>query len=1274
MTDRVWGEASRTLRASAPYRRLLEGLGDVVRLPVAAAAWVAELLADDLERPLLVIVPREADALAWIEAAEMFASRGEGREAVFFPGPSLTPYQEASASLHVRAQEVVALDRIATGRARTVVTTPRALFRRLPDRAAFARGVIEIRPDEDHPLEALGEHLTSYGYRRTDLVSEVGDFAVRGGIVDVYPPGEGLPLRIELFGDTAETIRRFDPMSQRSEERVDVARLLPVLLYPGGTDEAELLAELLVELHGREGAERESDPELGQLLADLRERGESPGWENYLPLLSTRTVGLDDWLGAASPQPHSLEEECGWGRPSLPARGDEGPRERGAIGQRRPSLPARGDEGPRERGAIGQRRPSPPVRGDEGPRERGAIGQRRPSPPVRGDEGPRERGEIRSAPLIVEVDPPALASEAEHYADRLVADYRARIDGGRLAVIPEELEHPPARVEELLARAELRLCDLIAAPAAGLAGGAASAAEPVAIDFGATTTDVFHGQLPRFPQEIDGARSRGERCVIVVAPEHRQGMEELLAGRHVPIGTGPGGVELVEGELERGFRLPAAGVSLYGEHQLLPRALPRRKPSRRTRYGPFISGLRDLKVGDFVVHSDHGIGQFVALRSVGADGLGGAPGSSAAPLPAAVGASSTADQAPVEVMEIAYSNGQRLLLPLSRLDQLQKYSGMEGVSPRLDKLGGTSWNRTKARVKKSMRDMAGELLKLYAERQVAEAPAMARDSDMMAQFEAAFPYEETRDQLEAIAAIKEDLEKRQPMDRLLCGDVGYGKTEVAMRAAFKVVDAGYQVAVLAPTTILTDQHLETFQDRFGDFPVKIEMISRFRSAAEVRQIGKRLASGEIDILVGTHRLLSKDVKIPKLGLLIIDEEQRFGVAQKERLKQLKKDVHVLAMSATPVPRTLQLSLAGVRDLSVIETPPKDRMAVETAVVPYHGEVVREAIEYEIERGGQVYYVHNRVESIEGIQSYLKELVPGVRITVGHGQLDEHELSRRMHAFTRGEYDVLLATTIIENGIDIPNVNTMLVHRADRFGLAQLYQLRGRVGRSNQLAYCYLLIPGDRVLSEPARKRLAAIREFTDLGSGFRIAARDLEIRGAGNLLGAEQSGHIAAVGIETYIKMLEDTVRELQGEAVEEGPSVAIDLPVPMSIPTDYVADENLRMEVYQKLSSGEQDDRELLEELTDRFGPPPPAVHSLLEVAALKRVAEHLRVQSISGRGKKLTIRLRRDSKIDVERLIELVSNREGSSFSPTGVLTVATGGTNMLVVARDTLGELVA
>jgi transcription-repair coupling factor (superfamily II helicase) len=418
------------------------------------------------------------------------------------------------------------------------------------------------------------------------------------------------------------------------------------------------------------------------------------------------------------------------------------------------------------------------------------------------------------------------------------------------------------------------------------------------------------------------------------------------------------------------------------------------------------------------------------------------------------------------------------------------------------------------------------------------------------------------------------------------------------------------------------------------------------------------------------------VAMPRLGLLVVDEEQRFGVAQKERLKQWKKHVHVLAMSATPVPRTLQFSLAGVRDLSVIETPPKDRMAVETAILPFSKEVVREAIEYELERRGQIYYVYNQVETIEKMVTFLRELVPGLRITVGHGQLEERELSRRMHAFTAGEHDLLLASTIIENGIDIPNVNTMIVHRADRFGLAQLYQLRGRVGRSSQLGYCYLLVPADRVLSQNARQRLQALREFSDLGAGFRIAARDLEIRGAGNLLGGEQSGHIASVGIETYLKLLEETIREQRGEAVEEAPSAAIDLPVPMAIPPDYVADANLRMELYRKIAAGESPREDLVAELRDRFGKPPASVLTLLEVAELKRQAETLRVQSISAQNGKLIVRLRRDARVSVERLIELVSERPGSSFSPTGVLTLEApgGGAQLLQLARSTLGELLA
>jgi len=1216
-TTGLWGELSRKLRTGAPYRALLAGVGrgagavegpvDAVRLPVPAAAWVVDLLAADLGRPVLVIVPREADAQAWIEAAELFAPEAEAPPPVYFPGPSLSPYQETDTSLLVRAQEAVALDRLLAPRGRrpVVVSTPRALFRRLPRPRDFLASVVEVREGDEVPLDDLAGQLAEFGYRRSDLVTEVGDFAVRGGIFDVFPPGTDDPLRIELFGDTVETVRRFDPQTQRSEERLagEGVRLLPLSLFASGPAAAARLAAVLAEIAGER-----IGPEAAAHLEGLREAGEFPGWQNYLPLLTgdpdEATASLDELAAEASDEP----------------------------------------------------------------------------------------------PLLVTVDPETLAAEAEHHAATLEADAAARRDHHKLTAPPEALEQPLARVEEALGRARLRIVglDLGARPhapagaagtAAGLraptaptaptaasrptvtpSGGGPAGAPPAAVDFAATTTDRFEGQLPRFPQEVATARDRGDRCVVVASPGHRRRMEELLEGREIALG--PGGCEIVEGELARGFRLPAAGVSVYGELQLLPRAKPQavRAARKRPRYGPFVSSLRDLKVGDYVVHADHGIGQYVALRKVGREG-----GDGHLP-PVLAGHVGAEDAVETEVMEVAYASGKRLLVPLSRLDLVQKFSGIEGVAPRLDTLGGTSWNKTKARVKKSLRDMAGELLKLYAERQIAEAPAMPGDSDLQRQFDAAFVYEESPDQLDAIAAIKEDLGRTRPMDRLLCGDVGYGKTEVAMRAAFKAVDGGYQVAVLAPTTILADQHLETFRRRFSDFPVTVEMISRFRSPAEIREIAKKVAAGKVDILIGTHRLLSKDVRFARLGLVVVDEEQRFGVAQKERLKQLKKDVHVLAMSATPVPRTLQLSLAGVRDLSVIETPPKDRMAVETAILPFDPQLVREAIEYELERGGQVYYVYNRVETIERMLGYLREIVPAVRLTVGHGQLEEGELARRMHAFTAGEYDVLLATTIIENGIDIPNVNTMIVHRADRFGLSQLYQLRGRVGRSSQLAYCYLLVPGDRVLSEAARQRLAALREFTDLGAGFRIAARDLEIRGAGNLLGAEQSGHIAAVGIETYLKMLEETVAELRGEAVPEAPSTAIDLPVPMSIPEDYIADANLRMETYRAIVAGDRADEEILAELADRFGPPPPAVRSLLDVAALKRAAEALRVQSIGSQRGELVIRLRQDARVDVEKLVEIVGSRDGIVFSPNGVLTVAPRGEGLVAVARRTLEEIAA
>ncbi len=1142
----VWQQLSETLRRSEAYRQLSQRLGEVVRLPVSAAAWVLDLLAEDLDRPLLVVVPHEIDAYAWLEAVRLF--RGAQRDAVYFPAPSLSPYQEAETSLLVRAEQSLAVGRVVRGEVATVITTPRALYQRLPRRRDFTPAVLDVRIETEHPIDELVSHLSRWGYRRSDLVFEVGQFAVRGGVFDLYPPGQPLPVRLDLFGDTVESMRSFEPESQRSEDSLESLAVLPLSLFPRGRGEARRLAALLAAQSGPERGE-----EVAERLTALAEEGGFDGWEHYLPLLAEDTVALPELL-------HD--------------------------------------------------------------------------------------------PLVVTLDRDALESEAQHHAATLRTDFTARVEQKRLAVPPELMEHPAGRVERILSGAELQLGDLLVESAG-------------AVDFAARTTDLLHDQLPRFPREVEVARARGDRVVLVVPDSHQQKMAELIEERGLEVGGG--GVELAAGEMQRGFHLPAAGLALYGERQLLRRSPLVRRAARRQRYGPFLASLRDLKIGDYVVHADHGIGQFLSLRNLGgdADERRGLP-----PELAAVAKGSAEE---VEVMEVAYASGKRLLLPLSRLDQVQKYSGIEGVAPRLDRLGGTSWNRTKQRIKKGMRDMAQELLKLYAERQVAMAPRMDPGGDLLAQFAAAFEFEETADQHEAIAAIGRDLEQQRPMDRLLCGDVGFGKTEVAMRAALQVAESGHQVAVLAPTTILADQHLETFRRRFRDLPVEIEMISRFRTAAEARDIQKRTEQGQIDILIGTHRLLSRKLRFPKLGLLIIDEEQRFGVAHKEQLKKLRRDVHVLAMSATPVPRTLQLSLAGVRDLSLIETPPRDRMAVETAILPFDPHLIREAVEFELERQGQVYYVYNRVENIDEMAAYLKEMVPGLKVTVGHGQMDEKELARRMHAFVAGEYHMLLATTIIENGIDIPNVNTMIVHRADRFGLAQLYQLRGRVGRSDQLAYCYLLVSSDRILSSEARKRLDAIREFTELGAGFRVAGRDLEIRGAGNLLGAEQSGHIAAVGIETYLKMLEETVAELKGEAPEETPSVALDLPVAMSIPEEYIGDPNLRMEIYRRLAAGEEDDADVLAELRDRFGPPPEGVRTLLRVAAVKRLAESLRLQSISGRGKKLVLRLRQDARVEPERLIELVSQNPGSRFSPSGALTFeGVGATEVVDRARQVLEYL--
>jgi transcription-repair coupling factor (superfamily II helicase) len=757
---------------------------------------------------------------------------------------------------------------------------------------------------------------------------------------------------------------------------------------------------------------------------------------------------------------------------------------------------------------------------------------------------------------------------------------------------PSELFAGLELIESRLASAtQLAMLGLDApVPGAGDAGQQAIRTQPAV---------ELNGRVADWVAEIRRLRDAGETTLFVAATHGRaERTIELLKEYDVfaiPVERAEdaryAAVLVAIGSLSRGFRLPDAGLQIYAEADVFEEE--RRAPERRRSASKaFLSDLRDLKVGDFVVHVDHGIGLFVGLRQIG-----------------------VAD-ASQDFLELRYAGEDKLFVPVERLDLVQKYTG--ATRPPIDRLGGTSWERAKTKVKKAMRDMAEELLKLYAARKAVPGHAFSSDSHWQREFEDAFEYELTPDQKTAVADIKHDMESPTPMDRLLCGDVGYGKTEVAMRAAFKAVMDGKQVAVLAPTTVLAFQHQKTLRERFAGFPVRTEMVSRFRSKAEQKEAITDLEAGKVDIIVGTHRLLSKDVIFRDLGLLVVDEEQRFGVAHKEKIKQLKKKVDVLTMSATPIPRTLNMSLVGIRDMSIIETPPKDRLSIQTNVVKFDQQVIARAIRSELERGGQVYFVHNRVESIFSIGQLVQRLVPEARVVVGHGQMDEEALERAMLDFVAKKFDVLLATTIVENGLDIPNANTIIINRADRYGLSQLYQLRGRVGRSDRPAYAYLLIPPEDNLSPVAKKRLAAIKEFSDLGSGFRVAALDLEIRGAGNLLGGEQSGQIDTVGFEMYMKLLEQTVKELKGEELEDDTRATVNLHVDLRIDDSYVPDMNQRLMLYRKVAAARREEEidRVLEEAIDRYGPLPDSVLNLADYGRIRVMADRLGVEAIDREG----------------------------------------------------------
>jgi transcription-repair coupling factor (superfamily II helicase) len=1056
--------------------------------PAAKALFAAAATARDR---VVVVVPTDAEVEQLTSDARFFLSALEGvsdadaaQLVVPFPSHEIDPYRGLSPHFDIASARARALHALSTGAARLVVASAAALLPRLTAPARFKAMGFSLRSgDEMSPID-LGDRLAEAGYTRQDPTDEPGEFSVRGGVVDFYPAGARQPIRLEFVGDTIESLRTYDPGTQRSIEAIDQAHIIP-------------LQELLLS------------------VPPVSEAEEAPD----------RGATFVDYLGDSHPT-------------LLVSEPDE---VRAAIVKLREQIDASYAEAIRKN-------------------------QRAAEP----------------ASLVIGWDDVAATLEAA------------------------------TALETLSLGTEDAVRHIASQPALG-----------------------FSGRIPDWVAELRIARQAGEAVVFVAHSQGRaERVVEMLADYQVPAAPIDRGedahaaaVLVAVGHLSKGFRLPGAALQLWAETDVFDEERQTHE-KRRSATRTFLSDFRDLKIGDLIVHVDNGIGVFVGLKKI------------------EVGLEAQ------EFMELRYAGEDKLFVPVERLDLVQKYTGAS--RPALDRLGGTTWEKAKTRVKKHMRDMAEELLKLYASRRAIPGHAFSPDSHWQQEFEDAFEWDLTLDQSNAVIDIKRDMESPTPMDRLLCGDVGYGKTEVAMRAAFKAVMDGKQVAVLAPTTVLAFQHLKTLTDRFAAFPVRIDMVSRFRTKAEQKITLDDLEAGKVEVIVGTHRLLSKDVKFRDLGLLVVDEEQRFGVAHKERIKQIKKRVDVLTMTATPIPRTLNMSLAGIRDMSIIETPPKDRLSIQTNVVKFDQEVMRRAIGNELERGGQVYFVHNRVESIYSMADLLHRLVPQARIGVGHGQMGEDALEKVMVDFVAHKYDVLLATTIIENGLDIPNANTMIINRADRYGLSQLYQLRGRVGRSDRRAYAYLLIPPEDNLSPVAKKRLAAIREFSDLGSGFRVAALDLEIRGAGNLLGGEQSGQIEAVGFDMYMKLLEQTIKELKGEELEDEVRANVNLRVDLKIDESYIPDMNQRLTIYRRMAGVRSEDElgTLIEEVRDRYGPPPASIENLAEYAFIRVLADRVGIESIDREGHLVVLKFRPEAKMDPAWLFRVIQERKDVQLTPPATL----------------------
>ncbi len=1057
-----------------------------------------------------------------------------------YPAKDLLFY---SADIHgnlMTRQRIAVMRRLMEDQEGVVITTMDGLMDHLLPLAFLKQQSVSAENGQVIDLDRWRDQLTAMGYERVAQVDGMGQFSIRGGIIDIFPLTEEVPVRIELWDDEVDSIRTFDLESQRSVEQLD-----EITIYPAS--ETVLTANQLAE-----GIRRlEKEAEVYEKVLRQQQRPEEA--HRIKGIIKELTDGLKE----------------GWKLGGLD----------GYIRYFCPETVSFLDYFP-------------------------------------------------SGDCAVYLDEPArLKEKGETVELEFRESMMHRLEKGYLLPGQTELLYPAAQV---LARLQRPYTIMLTGLDQKLPGMKVNRK----FSFDVKNVNSYQNSFEMLIKDLTRWKREGYRVILLSASRTRASRlagdlreYDLRAycpdsgeeGKH---SVKPGEIMVTYGNLHRGFEYPLLKFVFITEGDMFG-VEKKKKRRKKTKYqGKSIQSFSELSVGDYVVHEEHGLGIYRGIEKV------------------------ERDKIIKDYIKIEYGDGGNLYLPATRLESIQKYAGAEAKKPKLNRLGGTEWNKTKTRVKGAVQEIARDLVKLYAARQEKNGFQYGSDTVWQKEFEELFPYDETDDQLDAIEAVKEDMESCKIMDRLICGDVGYGKTEIALRAAFKAVQDSKQVVYLVPTTILAQQHYNTFVQRMKDFPVRVDMLSRFCTPAQQKKTLEDLRKGMVDIVIGTHRVLSKDMKFKDLGLLIIDEEQRFGVAHKEKIKQLKENVDVLTLTATPIPRTLHMSLAGIRDMSVLEEPPVDRTPIQTYVMEYNEEMVREAIHREMARNGQVYYVYNRVTDIDEVAGRIQALVPEAVVTFAHGQMREHELERIMADFINGEIDVLVSTTIIETGLDIPNANTMIVHDADRMGLSQLYQLRGRVGRSNRTSYAFLMYKRDKLLKEEAEKRLQAIREFTELGSGIKIAMRDLEIRGAGNVLGAEQHGHMEAVGYDLYCKMLNEAVLALKGERPEEEHyETSVECDIDAYIPASYIKNEYQKLDIYKRISAIETEEEymDMQDELMDRFGDMPRSVDNLLQIARLRALAHAAYVTEAVINRQEVRLTMYQKAKLKVADIPQLVQSYKG-------------------------------